>query len=382
MSQEERYKEKISEYLGCHPDSLFLYWKGRIALFAILKAIGVKDGDEVVIPGFTCVVVPNAIIYAGGKPVYVDISPDDYNTDISKLENAISPRTKAIVCQNTFGLSSNIEQILEIAQKYGLYTIEDCTHGFGGFYNGKPNGVHCDAAFFSTQWNKPFSTGIGGILLVNKGELVKKISKTEETKIRPALFERMILSSLIFFRKYFVNNFTQEKLVSFFRFLSKHNLIIGSNQGNELKNVLMPDNYFKDISSVQVKKGIQQLKRLPRLNELRKKNAKEYTQYLKANKKNHVDEKYFDNHLFLKYPLLVRDRKLFFELAQKSGIVLGDWFLSPLHPIETDLDAWDFNEDCCPVASYISKHIINLPTDIKNNRKVLTFLSENLDEII
>ena len=117
-------------------------------------------GDEVILPGLTCVVVPNAILYAGFVPVYVDIDPDTFNMEPSQIEAKITNKTKVIIIQNTFGLSSNIEDVLDIAKKYQLITIDDCTHGFGGSYNGNPNGGMTDAVFYSSQWNKPFSTVI------------------------------------------------------------------------------------------------------------------------------------------------------------------------------------------------------------------------------
>lgn len=376
------YKEQISKFLECNPDNIFFYWKGRIALYAILKAMGVGSGDEVILPGFTCVVVPNAILYLGAKPVYIDICRDTYNMDTDQLESKITPRTKVVICQNTFGLSSNVEKVLEIAEKYHLFTVEDSTHGFGGFYKGKPNGSYCDAAFYSTQWNKPFSTGIGGILVVNNSELLDPTRELEKKKTGSSVLDRTVLSALILFRKYFVNDFTQNKLVDFFRFLSKHNLIIGSNQGYELQNPEMPDEYFKDISSVQVWAGLKQLKKLPAINRLRKENALEYTKFLKTQNKTYIDEKFFDNHLFLKYPFLVKDRKLFLESAIKSGIQLGDWFLSPLHPIQKELHLWEFDLNSCPEAVDVSSHILNLPTDTKNYQKVLNFLDKHQDEIL
>lgn len=200
---ERKYKEKIASIINSSQDHIFLYWKGRVALYAFLKAAGIKEDDEIIIPGFTCVVVPNAIIYSGAKPVYIDISPDNYNVDISKMEKSITSRTKVIICQNTFGLSSNVEKIVEIARRDNIYTIEDCTHGFGGYYNGKPNGSYCDAAFFSTQWNKPFSTGIGGFLVINNITFLDKLKYLEKEKIKPNFNDQFILSFLIFFSKIF-----------------------------------------------------------------------------------------------------------------------------------------------------------------------------------
>lgn len=376
-----KYKAAIASILKCNPGNVFLYWKGRVALYAILKAMGVKEGDEVIIPAFTCVVVPNAILYLGAKPVYVDISVEDYNTDINKLKEAVTSKTKVIVCQNTFGLSSNIEEIVELAKQNNLFTIEDCTHGFGGFYNGKPNGSYCDAAFYSTQWNKPYSTGIGGFLLVNNNLLVDQVKKFESEKIKPTLIDNIILALLLLFRYYFVNRFTYWYLIKLYRFLSNHNLIIGSTQGDELSDVSMPKKYFKDISAVQIYMGIRKLRKLYDINTLRQKNAKDYSHFLKTNKKTFVNGKFFKNHLFLKYPLLVKNRMLFFDLAEKEKITLGDWFITPLYPVKENFLKWSFDCNFYPCSTGISEKIVNLPTDIKHNSKVLRFLSKNLDMI-
>ncbi len=377
----ETYKKSIASYLECDPERIFLYWKGRVALYAILKAMELNKGDEVIIPALTCVVVPNAIIYAGLKPVYVDVEETTFNMNLSLIESAFTEKTKVIVCQNTFGLSSNIEEILTLAKKYNLYTIEDCTHGYGGYYNGQPNGSYCDAAFYSTQWNKPFSTGIGGFLYVSNDKLFFKVKELESEKIKPGINEISLLKFLLLFRKFAVNKFTQPLLVAFYRFLSKNNLILGSNQGNELNSTEMPESYFKDISKTQIRTGIKSLKHLKKLNELRLSNAKDYTDFLKSNSKNYVEERYFKNHMFLKYPLLVKDRKSFNDSARKMKITLGDWFISPLHPVEDDLSRWFFNSSNYPVASKIAENIVNLPTDIKNNKKVINFLKKNLENI-
>jgi len=379
--KDNSYKKVIASILKCNQDQVFLYWKGRVALYAILKAMGVQKDDEIILPAFTCVVVPNAILYLGAKPIYVDISPENYNINIDLLEKTITTRTKVIICQNTFGLSSNIEQMIQIAKRHNLFSIEDCTHGFGGYYNGNPNGSYCDAAFYSTQWNKPFSTGIGGFLVVNNQELINKVEQLEGKKIKPSLMDKTILAFLLFFNRYFVNRYTYWTMIKFYRFLSKNNLIIGSNQGGELSGVKIPKDYFKDISSVQVNAGIRQLKQLDKVSKLRKNNALEYTQFLKDQNKTFVNENLFDNHLFLKYPLLVKDRELFFRLAEKEKISLGDWFLSPLHPVEGSLKLWNLNSEFFPQGTSISKKIVNLPTDIEDNSKVLKFLTRNIKMI-
>jgi len=378
---EAEYKKGIASVLKTDPDNIFLYWKGRVALYAALKAMGVKEGDEVIIPAFTCVVVPNAIMYLGAVPNYVDISGETYNMDVRLIEKSVSPRTKVIICQNTFGLSSDIQEIIQIAQKHNLFTIEDCTHGFGGYYNGKPNGSYCDAAFYSTQWNKPFSTGIGGFLVINNKTLISKVKSLEHEKIKPSAAERLMLASLLMFNKLFINRFSYWPLVGLYRFLSKKNLILGSNRGEEITKVAMPENYFKDTSFVQVRAGIKQLKDLEKLNNLRKKNAAAYTGFLKSNNKTFVKEKFSGNHLFLKYPLLVKDKELFLRYAGKEKVSLGDWFLSPIHPVRKNFELWKINEAFFPCGNTISKKIVNLPTDTTDIKGVFRFLQRHLDMI-
>jgi perosamine synthetase len=144
-------KDSISKYLDIDAPCIFLFWKGRVGLYAILKAIDIKEGDEVVLHAFTCVVAVNPIIYLGAKPVYVDIDPLTLNIDHKKIEEKITKKSKVILAQNTFGLSANLDAIFEIANKYNLFVIEDCAHGFGGTYKGKKNGTISDASFFQVN---------------------------------------------------------------------------------------------------------------------------------------------------------------------------------------------------------------------------------------
>lgn len=361
---------------------IFWYWQGRVALYAILKSMGIKSGDEVILPAYTCVVVPNAIIYLGAKPVYVDIDPRTYNMNILLVEKQINKKTKVIICQNTYGLSSNLEKLVSIAKKYNLYTVEDCTHGFGGTYKGKPNGSYCDAAFYSTQWNKPFSTGVGGFAIVKNNELKAKLEVLEKQKIQPSFKDKLMLRILYFVRNKLINDKTYWVLIKTYRWLSKHNIVLGSSKGQEIEDKIMPTEYFKNFCNIQVKEGLKNIKGLEALLILRKNNAKTYTEFLNSKGKNHVPMDLFPNHSFLKYPLLVKNRARFLKLAEENRISLGDWFLSPLHPAKVEyLSRWGFDKSLYPVATRISSKVVNIPTDTKNINRVLDFLNLYIDEV-
>ena len=374
LNYEEKYKTAIASYLAAEKEDIFLYWKGRVALYALLKAINVKEGDEVIVPAFTCVVVPNAIKYCGATPIYVDINGTTYNTDIDKIEEKITPRTKVILCQNTFGLSSNVEELVSLAKRYNLYTIEDCTHGFGGTYNGKPNGTFCDAAFFSTQWNKPFSTGIGGFAYCKDDNLKEMLNRVNLELDKANAKDNFSLSLLYFIREHILVNSLYWQMLKIYRWLSKKNLVLGSSSGEELVSTQMPRNYFKGISKSQIKKGYTAITNFSKKLQLRKENALIYSSYLKKNGKIYVNEALFENHAFLKYPLLVKDKTEVLYLANKMNIPLGEWFCSPLHPVMENLERWDMNTELFPQTCQVAAQIVNLPTDTQSIEKILVFL--------
>ncbi len=374
-------RNKIATYLNHNPDTIFFYWKGRVALFAILKSMGIQKDDEVILPGFTCVVVPNAVKYLGAKPIYADINPVTLNPDLDQIKKIVTSKTKVIVCQNTFGLSTQVDDICNYAKQKNIFTIEDCTHGFGGTFKGQPNGTNCDAAFFSTQWNKPFSTGIGGFSLINNSDVLTKIKQINRDLIQPSFSEKINLYLLIHAKKYLLTPFTYWFLRSFYRLLSKYKLVIGSSDQNELTGLTIPPDYFKAISNVQIKEGISQLSHFDKLILLRKQNAFKYSNFLKKNNKIYVREDLFDNHSFLTYPVFVSDKKRFEENAEKYRIELGDWFCSPIHPIKKDLEKWDIIPENIPTAIQVSQSIINLPTDTINIERVIKFLEKNIDII-
>ena len=375
-------KERIASYLGSEVGEVFFYWKGRVALYALLKAMGVKEGDEVILPAYTCVVVPNAILYLGAKPVYVDVSAKTYNMDVEAVSAAISDRTKVIICQNTYGLSSDLDELKDIAAKHGLYTIEDCTHGFGGSYRGTPNGLSCDAAFFSTQWNKPFSTGIGGFAITNNKMVTNRLSVLQKDLVTPSPKELINLRVLYFVKRFLINDVTYWPLVKLYRWLSRNNLVVGSSSGEEINSVAMPEGYCKAFSDVQAKEGMRTLPMLAEELKRRKSNAFLYSETLLDSGKNHVASVLVNDHSFLKYPLLVKDRERFMALAEKSKVLLGEWFLTPLHPVEGELSAWGFEYGEYPVAEYLAEHVVNLPTTPSDVGRVIEFLKENVDEII
>jgi perosamine synthetase len=145
---------------------VFTWGSGRETLCAALRAMRAQPGDEVIVQGYTCVVVPNAIRAAGFVPVFVDIDPDTLNLDPEEVERAITPKTRAILCQHTFGIPGPLRALKAICDRNGVLLIEDCAHIFPD--EAGPDGVGRTGhmAFWSFGRDKALSGVTGGALIV------------------------------------------------------------------------------------------------------------------------------------------------------------------------------------------------------------------------
>lgn len=322
-----------------------------------------RKGDEVIVPGLTCVVVPNAVIYAGATPVYADVDSSTYTLSPELVEPLITFRTRAIIAQNTFGLSADLDPILDLAKEKGIEVIDDCTHGFGGTYKGKQNGSITRVSFFSTQWNKPFSTGIGGFAVTKDAALAEKLQRFEDDAIRPSFKEVAALRALYFARRTLMRESTYWPLLRAYRWLSSKNLVIGSSQGEELESPRMPERFLKGLSEFQAKVGASAIRNLGTSVHFRQAVAAEYDQVLSELGKSMPFRPNYADHPFLKYPVRVRRRDEFMQAAEKNRVRLGEWFNSPLHPIQGDLSPWGYRSGSCPVAEEAARELVNLPTD-------------------
>ncbi len=147
------------------------------ALHLACLAIGLKKGDEVIVPTFTMLAPLTAIIQTGAKPVLVDADPETYCIDVNKIEEKITPRTKAIIPVHIYGHPCDMDRILEIANKHNLKVIEDVAEAHGAEYKGKMAGNFGDIGCFSFYGNKIITTGEGGMAITNNLVYYEKMKK-------------------------------------------------------------------------------------------------------------------------------------------------------------------------------------------------------------
>lgn len=145
------------------------------ALHLAALALGLKSGDEVIIPAFTWVTSAHCAEYVGAKAVFVDVDLDTFNIDPVKIEEAITPCTRAIVAVHLFGLAAAMDTIMEIARKHGLAVIEDAACAIGTTYGGVPVGGIGDIGCFSFHPRKVITTGEGGLVTTQRDEIATRV---------------------------------------------------------------------------------------------------------------------------------------------------------------------------------------------------------------
>lgn len=166
---------------------------GTEALFLALLAVGIGQGDEVIVPANTFVATAAAVSHTGATPVFVDCDPSDYCIDVKKISQAITSRTKAIMPVHLYGHPANMNAILEIAKQNGLKVIEDCAQAHGTLYNGKHAGTFGDAAGFSFYPSKTLGAyGDAGIILTNSDEVCDKLKLLRDNG-RTSWYEHSII---------------------------------------------------------------------------------------------------------------------------------------------------------------------------------------------
>jgi perosamine synthetase len=167
------FEQAIARYIGV-PHAAAVS-SGTSGLHLSVRALGIGEGDEVIVPSFTFVAAANAIRYERATPVFVDVDPQTLNLDPAVIEAAITARTRAIMVVHTFGYPAEIAAIQEIAKRHRLLVIEDACEALGAEYDGEKVGSFGDAAVFAFYPNKQVTTGEGGVVLTRSATLARKL---------------------------------------------------------------------------------------------------------------------------------------------------------------------------------------------------------------
>ncbi|MCL6589527.1 MAG: aminotransferase class I/II-fold pyridoxal phosphate-dependent enzyme [Firmicutes bacterium] len=159
------FEKRLAAYLGV--SYCVSVQSGTAAIHMALYELGIGPGAEVIVPAITFVATVNPVIYVGATPVFVDINPHTWTIDPGEIEKAVTPRTKAVIPVHLYGFPCAMDAIMELADRYGLYVIEDATESLGATYKGRYTGTIGQIGCFSFNGNKVMTTGGGGMIATN-----------------------------------------------------------------------------------------------------------------------------------------------------------------------------------------------------------------------
>jgi len=308
------FEDKFAKYCGVKYGVATS--NGTVALHLALATLGVKRGDEVIVPTLTFVATANAVVYCNAKPVFVDSHPDYWCIDPEKIEEKITKNTKAIIPVHLYGHPCDMDPIMDIARDHDLYVIEDAAEAHGAKYNGRRTGSIGNIGCFSFYGNKIITTGEGGMLTTNDEEIAEKAMMLRDHAM------------------------SKEK-----KYWHEH---IGFNYR---------------MTNVQAALGVAQLEKIEEIIKIKRRNAKLYNSLLKD-----VDgitlppEAKWANNVYWMYSILIEDefggRDKVMEKLREKKIDTRPFF----YPIHVQPPYLKPGGETFPVAEELSKKGVNLPS--------------------
>jgi perosamine synthetase len=329
----EEFEKSFSRYVGVKYGVATS--SGTAALHLALAALGVGPSDEVIVPDLTFAATINAVLYTGAKPVIVDICPDYWGIDPEKVSKAITPRTKVIIAVHLYGHPCDMGAIREVAERHGIYIVEDAAEAHGAEYNGRKVGSFGDISCFSFYGNKIITTGEGGMCLTNDEEL------SERMKI-----------------------------------LRNH----GMNPKKRYWHELVGFNYR--MSNLLAALGVAQLRRIEHFIEKKREIAKLYAEGLSVTDGITLHpEMSWAKCVYWLYTILAKHHKMRNNLVKrllKYGIETRIMFY-PLHEMPP---YQKYAKGSYPISSNVSKRGISLPSSIKLNKSDLAYITQKIIDAI
>lgn len=357
-------KEKFRKYF--QTNHVFCFNSGRSALAVGLKALNLPPASEVLLQAFSCVVVANSIKYAGLKPVFVDIGKNSFGLDINDLQNKITPKTKAIITQNLFGIPDDYKKILAIVKKHKLILIEDCAQSLGASYNGKKLGLFGKFAFFSFGREKVISSTFGGVLITNNDILAGNIKRIYKKIPYPNLFWifKQILHPIVFpiiTPTYFVLKIGKFSIGKGILFCFQKLHLLDFPVSQKEKEGIFDYSFIKKLPNALAVLADNQFKKLEIFNKKRIKLAQYYYKNLKSIKSIQLPKISKDYQpIYLRFPLRFTRAQQLTDFAYKKNIFLSSWYDNVIAPGDVDLKVAGYKK--CPNAEGAVKTVINLPT--------------------
>jgi len=322
------FEEKFSAYIGRKYGVATS--NGTTALHLAVTALGIKEGDEVIVPDLTFISPVNVVLYNRAIPVIVDVEEENWGLDPEKVRKAITNKTKAIIVVHLYGNPAKVSELKEIAEEKGIYLIEDCAEAHGAEYEGKKVGNFGSMACFSFYANKVITTGEGGMCLTDDEGLYEKMQILRD------------------------HGMTKEK-----RYWHE---VVG---------------YNYRMTGLQAALGLAQLKKIDKFIEKKRKIARHYQEFLEGIVSVQRDPPKGKS-IFWLFSILTEKRDELAEYLAKNGVETRKFFY-PVHemPSYRDFAKYDYN-----VSENLHKFGLNLPSSHSLTAKDIRFISEKIVEFL
>lgn len=331
----ELFEKEFASYIGVN--HAVAVCNGTAALDLALKALGIKQGDEVITTSFTFIASANSILYQGAKPVFADIDVKTFNLNPDEVVENITPKTKAVLAVHLYGQPCDMDALLEICEDYDLFLIEDCAQAHGAEFQGRKVGSFGYVATFSFYPTKNMTTGEGGMVVTNDKGIARKL-----------------------------------------RILRDH--------GQTAKYVHEELGYNFRMTNIAAAIGRVQLRKLNEFNEKRVENAKLLSKEISSI--NGLTPPYVDGrtkHVFHQYVIRVEEdfplsRDELMAKLGVSGIGTAVHYPIPVHhqPLYQKLG---YPKDTCPNAVEASERVLSLPVHPAIRREDIEYIIKTLEEV-
>jgi len=356
-------RKLLAEHFKVNQNQVFLFSAGRMSVYAMLKSLRLDPQDEVIVVGYTCVVLTNAVKFAGQPLKYVDIDMANCNADTDLLRQMISARTKVLILPHNFGIP--YQDIGKIKEEFPhIVIIEDVAHSFGSKdKKGQFCGTIGDAAFFSLEYSKPISSGMGGAMIINNPKLLpafqSDFKNTETAKTFVALRILLSLSAMVL---------TRSKKTSFFyinnlRFMRYSKLGYATSK-QEVQGI-KPEKYPTRIHPFLSCFLVPQLRNISSINRRKTETINQYSNLLSKFKS--IQPIDTTSTVLIRYPILF-DRTVNLDQinslraeAISRGYRFGEWFNDVVHPKGSY--RYMYKEGSCEVGEFVAERILNLPVN-------------------
>jgi perosamine synthetase len=340
---------------------IYLFNSARSSLYLLLQAFNIGMNDEVIIQAFTCVAVPDPVLWVGATPVYADIDRTG-NIDVGLLEKSITKKTKAIIVQHTFGVPADVQAIKKIVQKYDLVLIEDCAHAFGSSSKEQKIGSFGDATIVSFGRDKVISSVFGGaaILNTNDGEIKNRMETLYKNIDLPGYYWifQQIFHPIIFL---FVLPLYQSGIGKIFLEGAKRLRLLSLPINNIEKTGERPEVFPLRYPNALAELLQNQLEKLERYNKRRVQIAHIYNKEL-SGKKDIILPSMIEGSIYLRYNIRSQQADQLFKKAKQRGILLGNWYHCVIDPSGVDFIKVAYTPGSCPKAEQFASTSVNLPT--------------------